>query len=296
MSKNIEEYLDLLRDELNDADSAIMQDALSDAEEHLRTALSSAQESNPEGRAADLLPAIIEDYGTPDEIADAYRDFDERFPPLLAAVTQVDNRSIGEKIFGVIADPKAWGAVLYMLLSLVTGTLYFSWAVTGLSTSIGIAILIIGVPFAILFLISVRGLALLEGRLVEALLGVRMPRRQVFYDRSLDWKQKLTKLVTDKHTWLSILYLILQLPLGILYFTAIVTFGSLGVGLIAAPFAQGIFGLPIISMGTQIYYVPVWLMPFVVLLGAFILLATLHLAKLVGRLHGNYAKWILVRD
>jgi hypothetical protein len=86
-------------------------------------------------------------------------------------------------VFGVFADPRAYGALLYMLLSLVTGIFYFTWAVTGLSLTLGLAVLIIGIPFAILFFASVRGLALLEGRLVEVMLGERMPRRPAYADR-----------------------------------------------------------------------------------------------------------------
>jgi len=83
----------------------------------------------------------------------------------------------------VLADPRAYTALLYMLLSLATGTLYFTWAVTGISLSLGLAILIIGIPFAILFFASVRGISLVEGRVVEALLGERMPRRPLYTDR-----------------------------------------------------------------------------------------------------------------
>ena len=77
-----------------------------------------------------------------------------------------------------------------MLISLVTGTLYFSWAVTGLSTSLGVMVLIVGIPIAIIFLLSFRGIAFLEGRLVEALLGERMPSRASFTDSSLSWIER----------------------------------------------------------------------------------------------------------
>ena len=65
----------------------------------------------------------------------------------------------------------------YMLLALATGILYFMFAVTGSSMSIGLAVLIIGVPFFLLFIGTARVLALAEGRIVESMLGTRMPRR-----------------------------------------------------------------------------------------------------------------------
>jgi hypothetical protein len=53
----------------------------------------------------------------------------------------------------------------------------------GIAISISFSLFIFGLPIAIFFLYSVRGFALLEGRIVEALLGVRMPRRPLFYPK-----------------------------------------------------------------------------------------------------------------
>ncbi len=39
--------------------------------------------------------------------------------------------------FGVISDPRAYGALMYMLLSLVTGIFYFTWTITGISLTAG---------------------------------------------------------------------------------------------------------------------------------------------------------------
>ena len=63
-----------------------------------------------------------------------------------------------------------------MILSLATGIAYFTIVVTGLSTAAGLLVLVIGIPFLLLVLGVVRALALFEGRLVEVLLGTRMPR------------------------------------------------------------------------------------------------------------------------
>jgi len=70
------------------------------------------------------------------------------------------------RFFGVFADPRAWGALLYLFLSLGIGIVYFTWVVLGVSLSLGLLVLIIGIPFAGLFLLSIRGIAFIEGRLV----------------------------------------------------------------------------------------------------------------------------------
>jgi uncharacterized membrane protein len=222
MIKSIEEYLDLLRSELQDSDAATVQDALADAEEHLRTAWTTLREKQPEMSDADALSQVIEQYGSPEETASAYREVERRTTPQLSRQSQPSSSALG-RFFGVYADARAWGSLLYLLIAFVTGVLYFTWAVTGLATSLSFALFIFGLPFALLFSLSVRGLALLEGRIVEALLGVRMPRRPLFTRPNLKWFERLKELVTDRHTWFSILYMFVQFVLGILYFVLFVT-------------------------------------------------------------------------
>src|SRR5262249_13822613 len=126
--------------------------------------------------------------------------------------------------FNVISDPRTYGALLYMLLSLATGIFYFTWTITGIALTIGFAILIFGIPFALLFIGSVRVLALVEGRIVEGLLGVRMPRRlpsTVPQEEGI--LARIRDALTDIRTWSSMFYLLLMLPLGIIYFVIGVT-------------------------------------------------------------------------
>ncbi len=305
----IKTYLSDLKNALKGADRATVQDALADAEEHLRTALESA-EADAEAEA-EAAQAIIKEYGEADEIAQAYKNWEVNLPPALAATPaarRVQSSSSAKSypgFFGVFADPRAWGGLVYMLISLVTGTLYFSWAVTGLSTSIGIMILIIGIPIAILFLLSFRGIAFLEGRLVEALLGERMPRRASFTDSSLPWKERLKILLTGKATWLSIIYMILMLPLGLIYFSVTVTLIALALGFIAAPAGSLVMinlGIPfeILQSGDLIWYLSdaqaMGLSLGLAALGVVILTSYMHVARWVGKIHGKFAKALLVSD
>ena len=175
MIKSIKEYLHQLKNQLANSDRAIIQDALSDAEEHLRDAYNNALVVYPNMSEEEALAQVIEKYGTPDEIASAYREIEFRTPPALARrKTYSEKRPTGIRFFGVYADSSAWGALLYMILSLGTGIFYFVWTVVGLSVSAGLLVLIVGIFIFAAFLLSVRGLALIEGRIVEGLLGVRM--------------------------------------------------------------------------------------------------------------------------
>ncbi len=294
MFTSIEQYLEALKAALKGADPAVIQDALADAREHLSTGLQMRREVDPALDEAQALQKLTDEYGSPEETAAAYKEVERRTSPALrrAAAPQ----TIWGRIFGVYVDPRAWGSLLYMFIALVTGIVYFTWGVTGVSLSVSFLILIIGIPFAFLFLLSVQGLALLEGRLVEALLGVRMPRRPLFARPGLKWLERLKALLTDGHTWLSLLYMILQMPLGVLYFSILVTLIALGLALMAAPFAQITLDLPPITFGEQHIFLPVWALPLLEVAGVLILTATMHVARALGGLHGKYAKWMLVNE
>ena len=161
-----------------------------------------------------------------------------------------DPNPVLRSFFGVYDDPYAWGTLLYMLISLVTGTFISAGSSQGLSLSLTFSLFIFGLPLAILFLLSVRGLALLEGRLVEALLGERMPRRPLFTDPNMKWLERLKVLLTDRHTWLAMLYMIIQQFLGILYFTLVVIVFSLSLCFMALPFLQSILNQGVLTIGS----------------------------------------------
>ncbi len=296
MTDPVDAYLVKLKDELSGADPATIQDALADAEDHLRAGLAQLRSQNPDFSEEDALRQVVDAYGAPAEVASAYREIEARVLPPLAPLQQRDKRSWASRFFGVFVDPRAYASLFYMFFSLTTGVVYFTWAVTGLSLSVGLFVLIIGLPFFALFLLSVQGIALVEGRIVEALLGVRMPRRPIFSQKHLGLWQRFKALVSDKRTWTTILYMILQLPLGVIYFTVFVTMLALGLAGIAMPVLQFGFGIPFAQFNDFAFYLPTFLMPFVVLVGVLWILLTMHLAKVLGRVHGAYAKALLVRD
>ncbi|MBU0529821.1 sensor domain-containing protein [bacterium] len=296
MINSIDEYLNSLKKELKGCDSATIQDALSDAEEHLRTAIDKGLEESDKVVEADILSEVIEKYGAPDEIANAYRDIEDRIRPAFARDQVSSNKSWILRFFGIFTDAGAWSSLIYMIFALVTGIIYFTWAVTGISIGVSMIILIIGVPIIILFLYSVRGIAFIEGRIVEALLGERMPRRSRFTDKNVKLWDRIKNLFTDRRTWTGILYLILQLPIGIIYFTIMTVLIALSIASIFAPIAEIIWQIPIVQTGNIEYVIPVVLLPLITVLGFLLLTITMHLAKFVGKIHGKYAKILLVSE
>ena len=299
----IPEYLEQLRAALTGADPAMVQDALYDAEEYLRSELAEQAGRNE----AEVIASVAGSYGAPEEVADIYRETEVTVNRALRQPRPPKRRSLAGRFFGVAADPHTYGALFYMLLSMATGIFYFTWVVTGASLSAGLLILIIGVPLLLLFLMSVRLLSLVEGRIVEALLGVRMPRRPLYTQRDKPWLTRIGELFTDVRTWTAMGYMLLMLPLGTAYFSFVVIAAVLSVTLVVAPVLvwTGLADSDIAIDGWHLLHVgdgmvatslPVWGLPLVFVIGVLLLFVTLHLARVVGRFHGWLARHLLVRD
>jgi uncharacterized membrane protein len=293
----IPDYLEQLRRSLAGADPALVQDALYDAEEYLRSELA----ENPGKSEAEVIAAVAGSYGAPDEVADIYRDTEVKVQSALRTPSTrpvVSQRSPIARFFGVIAEPRTYASLFYMLLALATGIFYFTWVVTGVSLSSGLAVLIIGIPFVILYFGSVRVLSLVEGRIVETMLGERMPRRPLYSTRGQPLLERIKDLFTDPRTWATQLYFLLMLPLGIAYFTVAVTGLATSLALIAAPIAVlfGDFGGALWIDEINVMDVHgLWALPLCFIAGVVLLFLTLHLARGVGYLHGQLAKHMLVK-
>lgn len=291
MDRTIAAYLAELRKALAGADPALVQDALYDAEEYLRDAIAE-QAADP----TEAFDAAVEAYGTPEEVASAYQDAELTVAAALRAPAPALRSSSNPvaRFFGVVADPQAWGALFYLLLALATGIIYFTVVVTGLSLTLGTLVLIIGIPMALLTLAVVRAVSFAEGRMVEGLLGVRMPRRPRAVGAQGNVWDRIKTWLTDYRTWTTMLYMLLQLPLGIAYFTITVTALTTSAWLVAAPIVQTVTDYPVFQNLDYGYYIQPWGMPLFVAAGALGFIVTLWLVKGIGALHGQYAKAMLV--
>jgi hypothetical protein len=226
------------------------------------------------------------------------------------------SRSALGRFFGVAVDPKTYGALVYMVLALATGIFYFTWAVTGLSLSISLMILIIGIPLGLLFLGSVRLISYMEGFLVSGLLGAHLradDEDTEVSDEEVEAEKGFVALikrtVKDARTWTSMVYMVLQLGLGILYFTFVVTALSVSLAFMVAPFLKffggehlnisvgpndfeglpaGLMWLEQASQSGALYWA---LAP----IGFVLFFLTLHIARGVGHVHSKLAEALLVK-
>lgn len=301
--QSIPEYLEQLRQSLAGADPALVQDALYDAEEYLRSELA----EQPGKSEAEVIASVASSYGAPEEVADIYRDTEVKVQTALQPPRPAPRSSPIGRFFGVAADPRTYASLFYMVLSLATGIFYFTWVVTGLSVSLSLVVVLIGIPLLILFFGSVRLLSLVEGRLVEVMLGERMPRRPLYAARGRTWLQRIGDMFTDARTWSTLFYLLLMLPLGIVYFTINVTLLSLSLSMVAAPLLAwtGIAATGVTDGGWMVLgwthgsglstSVPLLATPFLLVGGVLTLFASLHLFRAIGRMHGSIAKHLLVK-
>jgi len=289
--RSIEEYLDQLRAALAGEDPALIQDALYDAEEHLRA----ESQANPGQSEADMLESIMATYGAPGEVADAYRRTEKQVTAALKVPARPPARTLLGRFFAVYTDSRAWLALFFMLLSLVTGIVYFTATVTGLSVSAGLMVLIIGVPFFLLFVGFTRVLALAEGRMIEAMLGTRMPRRPRYPAAGQSLPRRVWDMLIDRRTWTTMCYFLLMLPLGVGYFVIAVTGIAAGFALLVVPFAIVGYDTGLFTIEADFATMPsLWVGALSLLAGVLTVTTLLHVARLTGRLHGSLAKHLLV--
>jgi len=301
--RSIDEYLRQLRAALTGQDPALIQDALYDAEEYLRAEVAAHADKSE----ADVLELISSTYGAPEEVAAAYRDTESKVKAALATPKPaLAQKSSGlKRFFGIYLDARAYTSLFYMLLTLATGVVYFTFVVTGLSLSAGFAILIIGIPFFLAFVGIARVISLGEGRLLEAVTGERMPRRPVHPGPPAPWLTRIGEMLKDVRTWTTLLYLLLMLPLGIVYFTVTVTVLAIGLRWALAPavyLARNLYWLPFATdydfihfdghtFGSPHSFIGAL---FCMVFGVLLLTALMHAVRGVALGHARLAKALLV--
>jgi uncharacterized membrane protein len=293
--RSVNDYLRQLRAALEHAPAGLVQDALGDAEDYLREEVS-LEPFTPE---SEVIARIGRVFGTPQQVAEEYLAVEARMQRRRGVTEPRKPIRSAPGFFGVASDWRTYGGLLYALIALPLGVLYFSWVVTGLALSVGLAILIIGVPFTLMFIFSVRLLALFEGRVVELLTGQRMPRRLATEAPVKGLWPRIKAMLTDIRTWTAMTYMVLQLPLGVLYFI-IATVGLIvPAALVIGPLVEAVSGKNIIQFGGQPQLEAMMANPAIMLVlavaGFFLFFLTLHILRAMTRAHGKYAEVVLVK-
>ena len=189
-----------------------------------------------------------------------------------------------------LLDPHSYGRIAYLLLALPLGIAEFTFLVTALSTGLGLAITLIGILILIATIYAWRFLARLERRLIAALTGrvIADPYRPA--PDGSRWK-RLGARLADPATWKDLVFLLLQLPLGIVSFVVAITVLATGLAGLTAPLwfwaVPGGIETGVLAADT----LPEALLT--ALVGAMILGLGLPALSALGRLYGAYAELLL---
>lgn len=216
--------------------------------------------------------------------------------------TRVGKHPLEEvSFFGVYAKGQTYLNILYMLLLMPIGIIFFTYAVTLFSTSVGLLVTFVGIFLLYFFLISLPYLMLIQGWLMKISTGIELPKHEVTFDENRTLIQKAWDALKNKVIWKTLLYfLFFAMPLGIITFTLAVTLISVGISLTFVwlwPLIQyavvgSVLDEPwVISNAVRIIVIIGWVVvPFI---GFPILTGTLHLINRLAIWHGRLVVKIL---
>ena len=195
-------------------------------------------------------------------------------------------------IFGILAWPRTYLNLVYLLIGFPLGLGYFVFYVVGGSLGVGLAIL--GIGFVILFLLVLAAWALahFERILANALLGADVPRPAPTAVDEGGWPW-VKSVLGNGVTWKGLAFQLLKFPLGLASWIVTIVVLSVVGGFIAAPIA--------VQFGATIQIDPWWVADtqreawIATAVGLAALLPALHLLNGLAWLWAQFAKVMLGR-
>jgi signal transduction histidine kinase len=190
-----------------------------------------------------------------------------------------------------LVDPLTYTRIAYLLLAGGFGIIEFTFLVTALSTGVGLAVTLIGIPILIASVYAWGWLAEIERRTIGALTGnhIASPYRPL--PEGGGWWDRLRARLADPATWKDLTFLFLQFPFGLLSFIVAATVLSIAVGSLTLPFWY--WAIPdgveigfteVDAFGEALAFVP---------LGALLIWVGIPALGWLGRCYGAYAELLL---
>jgi signal transduction histidine kinase len=189
-----------------------------------------------------------------------------------------------------LVDPRTYTRIAYLLLAGVLGTIEFTFLVTALSTGVGLAVTLIGIPILIASVYAWGWLAEIERSTIGALTGnqIASPYRPL---PEGGWWVRLRARLADPATWKDLTFLFLQFPFGLLSFIVATVVLGVAVGTLTLPFwywaipdgvEMGI--VQVDTLAEALAFVP---------LGALLVWVGIPALGWLGRFYGAYAELLL---
>lgn len=126
--------------------------------------------------------------------------------------------------------------LVYLLLALPLGILYFVILVTGYALGAGLIITLVGIPILVTMIFVTYLLGDLDRAMTSKLLGVKIAKPEAKPAKDDSARSILVTQLRSLEFWKEFIYLLLKMPLGVIAFTVTIVLISLSLGLIAAPF------------------------------------------------------------
>lgn len=142
------------------------------------------------------------------------------------------------KVHWVLFNPKTYATILYLLLSLPLGIIYFTVAITGIALSIGLAPIFIGIPLFFGVAKLLNGIVSFEQSMIRQILRLPTPPVSSNNQQSevgRNWLMQMVRGFDGELFIRNLMLVLLRFVTGIVFFIIMVTVISLGLGFIALP-------------------------------------------------------------
>jgi len=126
--------------------------------------------------------------------------------------------------------------LIYLLLSLPIGILYFVVLITGFSLGAGLLITLIGIPILVAMIFVTYILGDLDRKMTSLLLGVNIAKPEARPSNDDSARAILVAQLKSLQFWKELGYLLLKMPLGVISFTITIVLVAVSLAFIAAPF------------------------------------------------------------
>lgn len=210
-------------------------------------------------------------------------------------------RTVGQYLssfLGVGLKSQTWLNLLFLLLALPFGIIYFTLIFTGISVGLTLIIVWVGILILALTISMWYGFAALERKMAIGLLRENIPPMSKPETTDQNILQKFFKLLGNSVTWKSLVYLMLKLPIGLISFSAVIALGTTSLALVLMPFiyiwAQTSINLSISTL--PIHFNGINTLPEALLaslIGILLGVVSLHLFNGIAWVTGKFAKVML---
>ncbi|MEV6249484.1 sensor domain-containing protein [Streptomyces sp. NPDC051742] len=150
-------------------------------------------------------------------------------------------------------EARTWRALVYVLIGLPLGVVWFALSVSFVSAGVGLLITFLGVPILAGALAMCRGFGAVERARARGLLGLDVRPPEPVRGRTGGAFSWMGAMLKSGASWRHLLYAVVHMPWAVFSFTVTVTFWATGWGLFLYPLWQWVFPAYLGQDGMQLY-------------------------------------------